>query len=451
MTLHTRQRSRLPITQLHQGARGQLVKFRGTLPAILVAYACLLPRELAFAIGEVDFRPYRIMLILVLPATFRLLKARPVQPSFFDFCALMVSLWHPTALIISSSIDTALSSGLGQGLDFGLAYFVGRICLRNPHDVRQLLIATVPAFALVGALIMLESITHHQFVRFALAEILNKPQPISDYQVRWGLLRSMGPFPHPILGGTMLASLFPLVLFILRSGREKFFGMFAVFCCLFSVSSTAFLNLIAGIGLALLIIVQRATRWPVVWIALAYGFLGAVSISLLYNGGLMKFVVQRMTVSADSGYWRLFIWQFAGAEANAHPWFGIGMRDWSRPDFMRTASVDTQWLLMTMTYGYPVLIFLGVILIGGLALLAWRSQQLSSVDARNVCVALVISMVTLTLSGLSVALWEGIWIWMVMLIGAIISHAQEISYWQLLRKEKFKSLRRLRSFDANRS
>lgn len=390
-------------------------------PAIFVAYSCLLPRELGITIGSADFRLSRIMLLLFAPMLLRLAKARPVHFNFMDLCACFVAAWYVIAMATTSTLSEMLGNGAGQATDFFLAYFVGRICIRTPDDFRNLFMVVVPAFALVGFLIMIESVTHHQFVRATFAHMLGRPEPLSDNQVRWGLMRSMGPFPHPILAGTILASLFPLVLFVSRTWSERGMGYFATFCCLFTVSSTTFLNLFAGIGLSALMIAQRITRWPLAWIAAAYTTLGVVTISLFYNGGLMKFVVQRMTVSSDSGYWRLLIWQYGGAEANSHPWFGIGMRDWERPAWMVTASVDTLWLLLTMQFGYPLIIAFFLLCIGTLSGLILRAKNLARKQDRDVHIALAIFIITMMLSGLSVFLWEGIWVWMIMLIGFSVS------------------------------
>lgn len=56
------------------------------------------------------------------------------------------------------------------------------------------------------------------------------------------------------------------------------------------------------------------------------------------------------------------IWRFAGTEISNSPWFGIGLKDWSRPPGM-SFSVDSIWLVQALTFGIPASLLLGLTLI----------------------------------------------------------------------------------------
>ena len=393
-------------------------------PILLVGYACLLPRELTVYLADAALFPYRLALLVMTPFALANLARAPVRFSMVDFFAIFASVWFSVALLVTTSVEAGLISGVSNGIDLGLAYLLGRSSVRTAEDLRLVLRGLLPGVLLLVAVLALESLSHRMLLRPLLAELLGLPQPDLYYRARFGLLRAMGPFPHPILGGVFLVSLLPLMWYLAHDLRARLAGTAAAFGAIFTVSSTALIGLALGIGLIALELVQRLTRVPAFLLTGLYACLAAVFIAFGSQGGLVWFLVRRLSLDSDSGLYRMWIWEYGGAEALANPWFGIGQRDWVRPDYMFSASVDTYWLVLAMAYGFPALVaVLGMML--GTMLAVARTQKYRHPVDRNAGMAIIGFVAIALFSGLTVHFWEALLAWMILLTGCGASLASE--------------------------
>ena len=390
------------------------------LPMLLVAYACLLPRELSLVIEGATLQPYRLALIVVTPFALAFLARQPTRPSIMDFFALFASAWFVVALYMASSLSVALVTGTSYALDFGLAYLVGRAAVRQPGDLRLLFTWLLPGLIALLLLLMAESLSHRMLLRPFLADLLNLPDPYIYFRLRFGLLRAMGPFPHPILAGVFLAGALPLAWYLAHNHWQRALGLLAAAGAIFSVSAAAILGLLIGVGMIAAETLQRLTRLPIFLFAGAYLALALAAIKAGSESGVISFLIRYLTLDQGSGYYRLWIWEFGGAEALAHPWFGLGQRDWARPIGMESNSVDAYWLALAMFYGFPAVAgALGVM--GGTVVALARTQRLRAPADRQVAFAIIAFITIAALSGLTVHLWEGLHAWIILLCGAGVS------------------------------
>lgn len=390
------------------------------LPAVIVAYACLLPRELTITLGDVDFRPYRISLLLVLPFVWRLLSKRPIKTSIIDLLAAFVAIWHFISFLVVNDLAIAIAEGFSQGADFGLAYLTGRASIRSAADLKQFFLVLLPGLIFIALLLAVESIFHQQFLRPFLAELLNQPSPGTRNEVRMGLMRATGPFPHPILGGVFLASILSIAWYASSSSRSRVLGVCVALSCIFSVSSAAVLGLLVSAGLIVGGLIQRLTRWPIFMVGTLYLLLVGTTISLVSKGGLISFLINRFTFDAQTGAYRKAIWEFGGAEVGRHPIFGIGTADWIRPAWMGGDSVDAHWLLLSMRHGLPLGITFFLVVAGSIYVLLHGTRN-KDLPEKLVAAGLAISLVSLVFSGFTVFFWEGVAMWMVLLAGIAVS------------------------------
>lgn len=391
------------------------------VPALVLAYACLLPRELALEVGGAVLPPYRLALFALVPFIAGNLARYPVRPSWIDLCALFASVWFVVALSFSTSADAAVFSGGALGLDFMLAYLAGRSSLHTAQDWRTLFTLLIPGLAGVALVLAAESLSHRFILRPGLAMILERPPPLLNQETRYGLLRATGPFPHPILAGIFLASAVPLAWFMTRSGSHRIIALAAAgLGAIFTVSSAAVLGLAIAFGLIAAQIFQRLTRFPIFLAAGFFLLLALPTIALVSERGLIPFLIRRLTFDAHNAYYRLGIWEYGSAEVARSPWFGIGQNDWIRPLDMTSASVDSYWLVLAMTYGLPMAIAVGLAL-GGAGLALVRTQRWRADGDRGVASALLFLFLILIFSGFTVHFWEGLHAWMLMVVGGATS------------------------------
>ena len=83
-------------------------------PLVVIAYTCLLPRELIFQVGPIEFDPTRTGAVLMTPFALAVLKRRPIRFSPLDFLAAFVFAWY---LIAAYAVD-GFPSGLIRGLGY---------------------------------------------------------------------------------------------------------------------------------------------------------------------------------------------------------------------------------------------------------------------------------------------------------------------------------------------
>jgi hypothetical protein len=116
----------------------------------------------------------------------------------------------------------------------------------------------------------------------------------------------------------------------------------------------------------------------------------------------------------------MLIWTFGGAEALANPWFGIGMRDWNRPEMMYSGTVDAYWLVNAMTYGFPSVVALALVMIGVIFGLLRVQRHFHGPDVL-VTKGLIGFAAIMLISGFTVHLWEAINCWIAMVLGSAAS------------------------------
>lgn len=409
-----------PVIKQRQSAAGLLGVPWHVWPAILVAYAAMMPRELVISVGSANLDPYRLVLLAVVPLIIHQLVKHPLRHHWIDMVAGLVALWVLTSLLVHEPFARATETGLAMSLDFGLAYLTGRVSIRRSRDFQQLFRSLLPGLALITLVLFAESLTYRHMLRPFVASLVGLPPPEIHDQARLGLYRATGPFPHPILGGVFLATMLPIAWFTLDERRLRILAILIAFGMIFTVSSSAILAFILCAGLIAIHQMQRATGLPLFPLVLI-GTLTFIALILVFSdSGLMSFAARRMSLSEASGQWRVLIWEYAGAEVFRSPLVGIGLRDWVRPGWMETDSIDAHFLLWSMRFGLPAGAGAMIVMLGS-ALHLLRNLRFQTAAAARVSVGISFSIIAIVFSGFTVALWEGIGAWMVMLCGAAVT------------------------------
>jgi hypothetical protein len=394
-------------------------------PVVLLWYTLLLPPQVAFDVGGISLYFYRIAILLAIPTVF---SAR-------------IKLAAADALIATSAIVTVISVCWNQGFAFGMAhgapiavdlmgsYFIARASIRNVDDLRKVLLYLAPGLFLAGVTVMVESITHHFIIKpladayFGQRAVLGTR--LEEYQPRLGLTRGLGPFAHQILAGLCLSLALPLYWAAReekKNGTLRLLGILAGLMAVFSVSSTAFISL--AVSAALLIYDTlarhtRAIRWNVLISLIAAGLF---VIQIGFPGGILKFGI-RFAMEGGSGWYRYAEWQYGLISIAQHPLLGIGLADYERPGWMITPSVDSEWLLLAIDFGYIACLskFFMVMLV---VTKAGQASQLMPVADGRLLRAVGFALANLGLAGFMVAIFGAAQNWFPILMGAAISASQ---------------------------
>lgn len=387
------------------------------LPVVILLMTFALPPETSLSIGSLRLSPYRVTLIVMLiPAINKMLQNRRVPVGLPDGLMALHGMWAALSLIITMGLGEGIeSAGIYFIETFG-AYVVARAYIRTVEDYAAVmkLIFTVAAALLFFAFI--ESFSGQHILRVPFKAVFGGPGP-HYIEPRLGLTRAFASFEHPILFGVFSASALAGTYYILTdqtitSTNIKKLAI-VVFATFFSLSGGPFTALALQIGL---IAWDRFTagidnRWGILM-----GIIGLAwfVLSLLSNRSPVLIFISYLTFSANSAYNRVHIWNYGTAEVGRHPLFGIGLNDWIRAPWM-SSSMDNFWLLTTVRYGIPALIFLVLTLvIIGRAQAKRRHKDPALKNARK---AWLITILSFGLAGLTVHFWNALMVQFFFLVG----------------------------------
>ena len=393
--------------------------------AATLVYLLFVPEQLHIRLFGFYLPPYRIFM---LPATLYLLfsaVAGRLRFVWVDWLIVLASAWIWLASYVTSGLPaTAFAQGGAHTLDIAFAYFLARAAIQTPRDLRHFLILIVPGVAIVSLFVIQEALTHTRILQRVASDITGSPYRLRD-DVRLGLMRGTGPFPHPILAGIFLASFLPIFLASGLRGWPRMVGIAASLGGFFSMSSAALLGLLMG-----------GILWCYDWVSekisnitwrlflLGSGFLYA-TVELTSNSGFYGLMIRYASLNTTSAYNRVLIWNYGTENIAQHPWFGLGYADWVRPSWMHSGSFDHFWLIMALRFGIPTSLLLIGATVAGLILLAIRSSSFAPQDARLMR-GVAISLAVFALGAVSVSLWLSVLVWFFILLGIAVSLAYNL-------------------------
>lgn len=194
---------------------------RRWLPLPVIAAGCWLPLGLRLVFYDLNFHSIRIVVVAVLLRMlirneFSLLKPEKIDRVFLFWQGLKIATF--TLLWMSGD---AFVNRLGLALDAVGMYFCFRLCVRDLPDViriaRLLAIVLLPvALAMVAE-------------RLNGTNVFSMLGGLQEFSmVRDGVVRSQGPFSHPILAGTVGALWVPVFLGLWKSGSSRILSIVGI-------------------------------------------------------------------------------------------------------------------------------------------------------------------------------------------------------------------------------
>lgn len=414
--------------------------------AVILGYILLLPPQFNVSIGGSVLPPYRFFLI---PAALYVLgtglRGRFTM-TWPDYLMIGATAWVCLAIFMTTEAVEAFTTAVAQSVDIGLAYFFARAVFQKPRDLRLFLLLMVPGLAVMGALLVFEAVTKQHVLQPFFARLTGKSFYV-PIDMRMGLMRAQGSFPHPILAGIFMASFLPLFWLSGLRGWPRFVGVIAAFASFFTFSSAAMLALTAGTALV-------AYNWLSERIANLTWRLFFVGVGVLTfatelgtNSGMFNLMMRYAALNAGSAYNRVLIWRYGTENVRKNPWFGLGYGDWERPSWM-VGSLDHYWLLLAMQFGVMAPILIALAMIIALVVLA-RETQYGNLADRRTKRGLAIAMGVFALGVISVSVWLSAQIWffamlgMTVGIGSYAARRREMMS-EVLRRQQYAAMRALR-------
>lgn len=341
-------------------------------PLVILLYSVLLmPPEIQVEIAGLKITGYRIVIFcFVIPAVLRFVGGAS-RFSFVDGAITLSSMW----IVLSFAAIYGPMEGIVRGgavvLDAMGAYLIARTSITSHDDLRRVLVLIAPVLLLSALILMIESMTSTLLFRPAAASIFGQASVYAGGEAsgglqymnnqRLGLMRAYSGFSHPILAGVTFASLLPLYFLSGIRSWPLWFGIVAAICCIFSMSSIAFLAIAICIGFLVtdrLKNMFRLINWPT--IAAASTFI-LIVFHFITDNGIFRFLI-RYTFNPHNGRVRLIQWDAGVNSMNENPWFGVGYEAIQVASWL-PGSLDAHFLAIGVRNGWftPVMLMIGCI------------------------------------------------------------------------------------------
>ncbi len=372
------------------------------LPITLLLISLVLPVELSFYAGELLITPARVVLLF---SAFPLINKLVKHGNFkiFDYLLFAFVLWIIVSYAYNHGAAKAIEGGGVLGLEILTGYFIARVYITDLEKLTASIKLALLILTIILPFVVAESIIGKHFIHDFFGSLTGFQYPLS-YEVRLGFTRAAGPFNHPILLGVFSSSLLGLVWYLF--GRRGKFGGFQKTAILTAVTLTTLSS-----APILLLILQF---FAIAWNRLAGGFkwrwkLIAATFASLYvflmfwsTNSPLSVILSKITLDAQTSYYRRLIWEYGSAEVVNHPFFGIGKNDWVRPIWMISDTIDNFWLKIAMQFGIPAIIFLALCVLLVMFKTAGKMKVNRSKDYQMACQGWLISIISLSIVGCTV-------------------------------------------------
>lgn len=325
---------------------------------LLVIFLLAMVLPIQPRIAELRMDPYRFfLLVLFVPFVISILRHRAGQVTLVDVMMGCYGLWIVVTLVFHHGMARFAYAAILAMMLFG-GYMVGRLLIRNAQDYIRFIRYFIRLLFILLPFAIYEFLTE----RMIIADTLGGFFPVIGkfYETRHGLSRVQVFLPHSILFGLFCSMAFANVIYIYR---QQFLGRLLRLALVLGMTTMALSSApLLSIGLqGIMAGWDKVTRGR--WMLLFSGVTAIyIFLSLASDRGPILLIIDKLTFNPATAWWRVHIWNYGTQNVMANPFFGLGLNDWARPEWLAD-TVDNFWLLTAMQAGLPALIFVATALI----------------------------------------------------------------------------------------
>ncbi len=326
------------------------------LLAILFVISIFIPVEFHILVGSLRLEAYRLVLAVVLIYGFINIHQILKQVNLVDILLFFFVLLATASLIYNHGLKDGVESSGILIIEILGAFYLARLFITTPKSYYDINMWFVTILALLLVFSLYEAFAKHRILHEWAKNLTGNDsldyRLYTHYYIRLGIMRTTNLFAHPILYGTIGAIFFPFIVLLVayKFKLSNAIKAIAIFVGMLTTLSSAPLLSVAFQAMTAVL-----TRFwhggKRFWFG--FGFLalsGMILINALSNRGFFAILISYLTFNPVTGYYRLLQWEYTMDDIKDHPLFGIGLNDWTRPDWMNN-SIDSFWLLMTLQHG----------------------------------------------------------------------------------------------------
>lgn len=310
-----------------------------------------------FFLGDLRLSVYRIfLLVFSLPMFALVLSGSAGRFRVVDILVFILSIWFFLSLLVVHGSDQFEYATITV-IETLVPYATARVLVRGYEGFKTFVWWHFVAVLFLLPFAIYESMTGRPILIEVFRGVFSV-YPDGQHAPRLGLYRAQATLPHAILFGVFAMPVFALSWYVLgfknglikRLSRPLIAGG-AVFT---SLSSAAFLGIALQVLLMLWDRIFRRFRSRWVILGIVFGTLYAV-LELSSNRNVFQILANEISFSAGTAYNRIHIFNNVMDDITQNAVFGIGLNDWSRPEWMKQ-SIDNFWLVISLRHGLPAFV-----------------------------------------------------------------------------------------------
>lgn len=324
--------------------------------ALLFVISIFIPVEFHYLVGTLRIEAYRIVLGLALIYAFLNIRVILAKADLVDILLFFFVLLASASLIYNHGLKDGIESAGILIIEILGAFYLARLYITTPKHYYNVNIWFATILALLLVFSLYEAFAKHRILHEWAKNITGNDsldyRLYTHYYIRMGIMRTTNLFAHPILYGTIGAIFFPFIILLTihKFKIRNLFKTIAILIGMVSTLSSAPLLAVAFQGSTTLLTKfwHGGKRF---WFGVSFIVMsGFFFISMASDRGPFAILISKLTFNPVTGYYRMLQWEHSMDDIADHPLFGIGLHDWTRPDWMNS-SIDSFWLLVTLQHG----------------------------------------------------------------------------------------------------
>jgi hypothetical protein len=397
------------------------------LPLALKAVLMLLflPQELSLFIADLRLTPERVILLILTPILIAQLARKMVSGRYrfvaSDLFVPLAAIWMFIGPTVTSDFGDAFKHSGPVALEYFVSYLAARVLLSERKQSLVFVSWLCVIISIVAIDALMDTVAGKYITREVLGQITGYTDLSYEFDLyRFGLLRATGPVEHPILLGFNCA-IGLLIAFAADIALRPFCIAFCAVGVVIAFSSASQQSVIMGFGL--MAYGRLTAAMPGRWMLLIGLTIASFAVVLLTVGSPFVVIIKAMTLDPSTGYFRLYIWNSLGPLILDNPYFGVPQQ---LSDQVYKGTIDSLWLVLSLLYGIPCAVFIGLAMIGACSRPTSGPRALLTYSESRLGVALSIVIFLAIFAGFTVHFWGSTWILIGLLVG-LRAHLGELA------------------------
>jgi hypothetical protein len=392
----------------------------------LILVSWFLPEGLSFFVAGLRLNIIRVTFLILTPVVFARFASK-IATGRYRFVASdafvpAAAFWMFLGPCVIYGLEDSLAHSGPVVLEYLIAYMVTRVLLEENGQASAFLSMLCAVIACICLDAFLDTLTGRYFTRDLVATITGFDKDWSagsDDAFRFGLLRAAGPIEHPILFGIIAG----IGLLFAVSVKIRFRTFCIAACGLGTIicfSSAPEQSVMLGFGLLLYGRVMAGLK--VKWLLILGGIATLALTLFMVSNSPFGLLFDLATIDPSTAYYRLYIWNLLGPYVLQSPWFGV-----FTDNMEYQGSVDSLWLVLSLLYGIPCAILVGLSMIGACSLPTDPARAYLGLAESRAGTVLGVVTAVIIFTGFTVHFWGSLWI-LVGLLTGLRAHLGELGW-----------------------